>query len=88
MPGQGLEKGPGRALLCEAMTWVWAALIAVGVVMIAVALWPSRGGGTPDSGEDSGEDSATPSREGNAATSYPGGATPGGDDDADRGAGR
>jgi hypothetical protein len=26
------------------MTWVWAALIAVGVVMIAVALWPSRRG--------------------------------------------
>jgi hypothetical protein len=23
------------------MTWVWTALIAVGVVMIAVALWPS-----------------------------------------------
>ncbi|HEY0534886.1 MAG TPA: hypothetical protein VGD29_25150 [Actinoplanes sp.] len=23
------------------MTWVWTALIVVGVVMIAVALWPS-----------------------------------------------
>jgi hypothetical protein len=26
------------------MTWVWAALIAVGVVMIAVALWPTGRG--------------------------------------------
>jgi hypothetical protein len=33
---------PGWALLCGAMTWVWTALIVVGVVMIAVALWPSR----------------------------------------------
>jgi len=35
---------PGRALLCGAMTWVWTALIVVGVGMIAVALWPSRRG--------------------------------------------
>jgi hypothetical protein len=35
----GLEPGAaGR--YSAAMTWVWAALIAVGVVMIAVALWP------------------------------------------------
>jgi hypothetical protein len=36
------------------MTWVWAALIAVGVVMIAVALWPSRkgrGGAAPAESE-------------------------------------
>jgi hypothetical protein len=37
------------------MTWVWAALIAVGVVMIAVALWPSRRGkaapGDPEDGD-------------------------------------
>ncbi|WP_275410915.1 hypothetical protein [Paractinoplanes rishiriensis] len=24
------------------MTWVWASLIVIGVVMIAVAVWPSR----------------------------------------------
>ena len=51
----GLERGPGRALGSTAMTWLWSALIAVGVVMIAVALWPSRkGGGTPAPGEGDG----------------------------------
>jgi hypothetical protein len=32
------------------MTWLWTALIVVGVVMIAVALWPnirSRGAAAP-----------------------------------------
>jgi hypothetical protein len=38
------------------MTWLWTALIAVGVVMIAVALWPSiRGRGRPASGKGEGE---------------------------------
>jgi hypothetical protein len=34
------------------MTWLWTALIVVGVVMIAVALWPSiRGRGRSAAGE-------------------------------------
>jgi hypothetical protein len=36
------------------MTWLWTALIVVGVVMIAVALWPSirgRGRSAPGEGE-------------------------------------
>jgi hypothetical protein len=36
------------------MTWVWTALIVVGVVMIAVALWPSRRGRAAP-GEPTGE---------------------------------
>ena len=37
------------------MTWLWSALIAVGVVMIAVALWPSRkGSGAAAPGEGDG----------------------------------
>jgi hypothetical protein len=48
------SKGPGRALVSGAMTWLWTALIVVGVVMIAVALWPNikgRGKG-PDRPDD------------------------------------
>jgi len=36
------------------MTWLWTTLIVVGVVMIAVALWPSvkrRNAGAPGKGE-------------------------------------
>jgi hypothetical protein len=36
------------------MTWLWTGLIVVGLVMIAVALWPSKrgqGAATPGDGE-------------------------------------
>jgi hypothetical protein len=39
------------------MTWLWTALIVVGVVMIAVALWPNiRRRGAPAPGEGDGAD--------------------------------
>ncbi len=50
-PVQG-PTAQGRALVSGAMTWLWTALIVVGVVMIAVALWPSiKGRGRPAPGE-------------------------------------
>jgi len=39
------------------MTWVWTALIAVGVVMIAVALWP---GGRRRAASGEGDDADRP----------------------------
>jgi hypothetical protein len=42
------------------MTWLWTALIVVGVVMIAVALWPSIKGRGPSSGQSSGESTDRP----------------------------
>jgi hypothetical protein len=43
------------------MTWLWTALIAVGVVMIAVALWPSgRSRATPGEPADGGPEEPKP----------------------------
>ena len=45
------------------MTWLWTALIVVGVVMIAVALWPNiRGRGAPAPGEGDGTDQPSDDR--------------------------
>jgi hypothetical protein len=48
------RKKPGRALISGAMTWVWSALIVVGVVMVVLALWPrgrDRSAATPGEGD-------------------------------------